>query len=262
MLLQDKVVIVSGIGPGLGIELALQAAAQGAKLAIAARTACKLDEAEKTVANLGLDTPVLKVPTDISDRDQCKYLVSETVKQYGRIDALINSAYNPGSFEPIEDANLDGWRAALDVNLFGTMNLTLETVAQMKKQRAGAIVMVNTMVTRKPMATQGGYGASKAALSSASSHLAIELGQYNIRVNSTYMGWMWGPPVEGYLQGLAQHTGQSMETLKSEVEKNIPLGNIPEDADCAKAAIFLASDYSCAITGAQLDVNGGEHTPH
>lgn len=262
MLLKDKVVIVSGIGPGLGIELALEAARQGAQLAIAARTAAKLDEAERALQALGLKTAVLKVPTDISDRAQCRQLVAKTVERFGRIDALINSAYNPGSFDLVENADLDGWRAAMDVNLFGTMNLTLETIPVMKSQDGGAIVMVNTMVTRKPMATQAGYGASKAALASAAAHLALELGKYHIRVNSTFMGWMWGPPVEGYFQQAAQQSGQPLEVLKGQVEKHIPLGKIPDDADCAKAAIFLASDYACAITGAQLDVNGGEYLPH
>ena len=262
MLLKDKVVIVSGIGPGLGIELAKLAAAEGAKLAIAARTASKLDETEQQIAALGLDTPVLKVSTDISSAEQCAELVTQTIATYGRIDVLINSAYNPGSFEPIESANLDSWRQAMDVNLFGTMKLTLDVVAQMKKQGGGSIVMVNTMVTRKPLPTQGGYGASKAALSSATAHLAKELGAYNIRVNSTYMGWMWGAPVQGYIEAMAAQSGQPAQALIAEIEKNIPLGKIPTDAECAKAVMFLASDYASAVTGAALDVNGGEYIPH
>ena len=262
MLLKDKVVIISGIGPGLGTELALRAAEQGAKLAIAARTASKLDAAEMAVQALGLDTPVLKVVTDITDKEACKNLAEQTVAAYGCIDCLVNSAYNPGSFSPVEDADLDGWRNAMEVNFFGTMNLSLEVIAQMKKQGGGAIVNVNTMVTRKPMPTQAGYGASKAALSSATSHMALELGAYNIRVNSAYMGWMWGASVKGYFDWQAHTTGVSVEELKGEVEKNIPLGKIPTDADCAKAVIFLASDYACAVTGACLDVNGGEYLPH
>lgn len=261
MLLQDKVVIVSGIGPGLGKELAIEAAKQGALLSICARTESKLDECEKEIRALGLTNPVLKVATDISDVQQCKALVAATIDRYGRIDSLINSAYNPGSFGPIETADLEGWRAAMDVNLFGTMGLTLEVVPYMKEQGGGSIVMVNTMVTRKPMPTQGGYGASKAALKSATAHLAIELGQYNIRVNSSYMGWMWGPPVEYYFSMMEKVTGKDKEVLIGEVAKNIPLGAIPDDADCAKSVIFLASDYSCAVTGAALDVNGGEFIP-
>ncbi len=262
MLLQDKVVIVSGIGPGLGGELALEAARQGAKLAIAARTPEKLDGSEAEIRAAGLDNPVLKVPTDIADAAQCQALVEATVAEYGRVDALINSAFNPGTFEPIEQANLDGWRAAMDVNLFGTMNLTLATVPQMKQQGGGAIVMINTMVTRKPLATQGGYAASKAALASATAHLATELGGHKIRVNSAFMGWMWGPPVEFYMEMMKDTHPDGAAGVKAQVEKGIPLGTIPEDGDCAKVAIFLASDYSCAMTGAQLDVNGGEYMPH
>ncbi|MEH6551299.1 MAG: SDR family oxidoreductase [Pseudomonadales bacterium] len=262
MLLKDKVVIVSGIGPGLGKELAIEAAKQGAKLAICARTASKLVDVETEIRSLGLMNEIIQLPTDIADPLQCKLLVEATIAAFGRIDCLINSAYNPGSFDYVEKANLDGWREAMEVNLFGTLSLTQEVIPQMKEQGGGSIVMVNTMVTRRPMPTQAGYGASKAALSSAAAHLALELGPYNIRVNSTYMGWMWGPPVQGYFDAMSARTGISAEELKAEVEKNIALGAIPDDADCAKAVMFLASDYSCAITGAALDVNGGEFIPH
>jgi NAD(P)-dependent dehydrogenase (short-subunit alcohol dehydrogenase family) len=261
MLLKNKVVIVSGIGPGLGIELALLAAKEGANIAICARTASKLDDAEREVDALGLGTEVLKVPTDISDREQCSELVRRTVERFGRIDVLINSAYVGGKFEPIETADLDDWRATMDINFFGTMALTQGVIPQMKSQGGGAIVMINTMVTRVPMPWQGGYGASKGALRVATSHLAKELGGYGIRVNSAFMGWMWGPPVEGYLKHAAKEQGTTVEALRREIAKNIPLGDIPDDADCAKAAIFLASDYSCAMTGACLDVNGGEYLP-
>ncbi|MEM0954676.1 MAG: SDR family oxidoreductase [Pseudomonadota bacterium] len=262
MLLKDKVVVVSGIGPGLGSELALEAAQQGAKLAIAARTPEKLDGSEQAIRDAGLDTPILKQPTDISDASQCQALIDATVKAYGRVDALINSAYNPGAFEPIESANLENWQAAMDVNLFGTIKLTQAAIPVMKSQGDGAIVMINTMVTRKPLPTQGGYGASKAALASATAHLAAELGGYGIRVNSAFMGWMWGPPVEFYMEMMKDQHPDGAAGMKREVEKNIPLGQIPDDADCAKVAIFLASDYACAMTGAQLDVNGGEYMPH
>lgn len=262
MLLKDKVVIVSGIGPGLGIELAILSAKEGAKLAIAARTESKLQDAEEKIAALGLGTEVISVPTDISDKNACKNLVDKTVAKFGRVDVLLNSAYNPGAMELVSDVDLDGWRPAIDVNFFGTMQLTQYAVQAMKKQGGGAIVMINTMTVHKSMPTQAGYAASKAALAAATAHLAQEVGVSNIRVNSAYMGWMWGPSVEGYLQYNSQLTGKSVEELKADIEKNIPLGRIPDDADCAKAAIFLASDYASAMTGASLDVNGGEFIPH
>ncbi len=263
MLLENKVVIISGIGSGLGIELALGAAKYGAKLVIAARTESKLDAAEEDVRQLpnGDNIDVIKVPTDICDKSQCEHLVARAIERFGRIDVLINSAYNPGVMALADTANMDAWRAVMDVNVFGTMNLIQSVIPQMKLQRSGSIVNVNTMVTRKPMATQAGYAASKAALSSVTSHLALELGQYNIRVNSTYMGWMWGAPVEYYFKQRSKSEGVSIESLKKEVEKNIPLGKIPTSAECANAVFFLASDLASAITGACLDVNGGEYLP-
>src|SRR5262245_5215155 len=125
MLLNGKIVIVSGIGPGLGIELATLAAAEGAGgVAIAARTPATLDDAEAAIRARGLATRVLKVPTDIADPTQCRRLVDTTVATFGRVDALVNSAYVPGKFEPMESADLADWRTTLEVNLIGTIQLT------------------------------------------------------------------------------------------------------------------------------------------
>ena len=262
MLLKDKVVIVSGIGPGLGQELSTLAAKEGASaVVLAARTAAKLDVAEQEIVALGLGTRVLKVPTDIANEEQCRTLADRTAEEFGRIDVLFNSAYDPGSFEPIEEASMDGWRRAMDVNFFGTMNLTQACVSHMKNSGGGAVVMIATMVEHKPLATQGGYGSSKSALRCATKHLALELGKYNIRVNSCHMGWMWGPSVEGYFSWQAQATGKSQADLIAEVTRSIPLGVIPDDGECAKAALFFGSDYSSVVTGAALDVNGGEYMP-
>lgn len=262
MLLKDKVVVVSGIGPGLGQELSTLAAAEGATaVVLAARTPAKLDVAEQEILDLGLGTAVLKVPTDISDESQCQALADRAVQEFGRIDVLFNSAYDPGSFEPIEEASMKGWRRAMDVNFFGTMYLTQACVKHMKGSGGGAIVMIATMVEHKPLATQAGYGSSKSALRCATKHLALELGKYNIRVNSCHMGWMWGPNVEGYFAWQAKATGKSQKELIAEVTSGIPLGVIPDDGECAKAALFFGSDYSSVVTGAALDVNGGEFMP-
>lgn len=262
MMLNNKVVIVSGIGPGLGQELSTLAAREGASaVVLAARTEAKLDIAEQAINELGLGTAVLKVATDISSKEQCQALADRVVEAFGRIDVLFNSAYDPGSFDPIEQANMDDWQRCMDVNFFGTMHLTQATVQHMKTQGGGAIVMIATMVEHKPLATQGGYGASKSALRSATKHLALELGEFNIRVNSCHMGWMWGPSVAGYFAWQEQATGTPQAELIAEVTRNIPLGIIPDDGECAKAALFLASDYASVVTGAALDVNGGEYMP-
>lgn len=266
MLLHNKVVIVSGIGPGLGIKLALHAAKEGARgVVLAARTQSRLDQASKQIQALGLECETLTVVNDICDRQQCDALVEKALERFGRIDCLINSAFYHGDFEPIETADLNHWRQILDTNLIGTMNMTQAVIPAMKKQQAGAIVMINTQATRQPMVLdiggESGYAASKGALAVTSKYLAKELGTYGIRVNNCCMGWMWGEPVKNYVHHTAAEQEIDPQIIINEVAKNIALNRICTDDECAKAALFLVSDYASAVTGATLDANGGEFMP-
>jgi NAD(P)-dependent dehydrogenase (short-subunit alcohol dehydrogenase family) len=105
---------------------------------------------------------------------------------------------------------------------------------------------------------QAAYATSKGALTVATRMLAKELGEFGIRVNSVAMGWMWGPPVEGFIKGQAKQLGVSEEEVLAGITKDIPIGRIPDDSDCANAALFFASDLSAVVTGANLNCNGGE----
>ena len=261
MLLKDKVVIVSGIGPGLGIHLATLSAAEGARLVIASRTEAKLREAEEDIGRLGLDTPVLCVPADVTHRADCEDLALRTIERFGRIDGLVNSAYTGGTIGPVEDADFADWKRTFDVNLFGTLALCQAVLPHMKRQRSGAIVNVNSQVVHKPLAGQGGYAASKAALACATSHLALECGKHGIRVNSVFLGWMWGPAVAAYFEGVARDSNTTVEALKAAIAEKIALGFVPTDRECAKSVLYLLSDYASVVTGASLDVNGGEFLP-
>jgi NAD(P)-dependent dehydrogenase (short-subunit alcohol dehydrogenase family) len=256
MILENKIVIVSGIGPGLGQELAYGAAREGAKLVIAARSTELLNKLQDEITQSGSE--VVAIPCDITKPEDCENLVNKTIKKYGRIDALINSAYRAGDFKEICDSNFTDWQETMNTNFFGTMNLTMATVKKMESNKSAAIVMINSLITKKPLPTQGGYAASKGALSTATKILAKELGPKGIRVNSVFMGWMWGPPVETYINLTAESMGVKPQDIIDDVTKDIPLGIIPDDSDCANAALFLISDLAKVITGANLDVNGGE----
>ncbi len=260
MDINNSVVLITGAAIRVGRSIALYLAKKGAHISFSHF----LDDEpwEETLKEIrGCGVEAIATKTDTSQKDQVDRLVESTVHKFGKIDVLINSAYVGGKFEPIETADLEDWKATMDINFFGTMALTQAVIPEMKRTGGGSIVMINTMVTRVPLPWQGGYGASKGALKVATAHLAKEMGVHGIRVNSAFMGWMWGPPVEGYLKGAAKQQGTTVEALRKEIGKNIPLGDIPDDADCARVAIFLASDYSRAMTGACLDVNGGEYLP-
>ena len=257
MIVKDKVIIVSGIGPGLGIKLAIEAAREGARVVVAARTPANLDEAERRMREVAPNCEMLKQPTDIVDRAQCKRLVEATMARFGRIDALINSAFFHGAFGGLAEGDLADVRMILDTNLIGTMNLTQEAIPAMKKGGGGSIVMINTMATRLPNTFEAGYAASKGALVVAAKYLALELGPSNIRVNSLLPGWMWGAPVQTYVKQAAAAENVAEDVIVARIAANIALRRIVKDDECARAALFLASDYASAITGAQLDANGG-----
>jgi NAD(P)-dependent dehydrogenase (short-subunit alcohol dehydrogenase family) len=256
MMLADRVCVVSGIGPGVGHALARCAAREGASVVLASRNEENLRAVEKELTDAGASA--LSVPTDITDAAACRRLVDETIERFGRIDVLINNAYQPDPYTRFEDVDLAVWRRIYDVNVFGTLQLTQDTVPHMREQRRGSIVFINSMVIRKMIPQQGGYASSKGALFVAAHSLARELGRYSIRVNTVIPGWIWGPSVKRHAAQRAERENSTVDAIYDDLSRRTSLRRLPTPEDCAEAAIFLASDRAAAITGQALDVNGGE----
>jgi NAD(P)-dependent dehydrogenase (short-subunit alcohol dehydrogenase family) len=255
MLLKDRVAVVSGVGPGMGRDIALVFAREGAKVVLAARTAKTLETVAAEVEQRG--TEVLSVPTDITRDADCERLVARTLERFGRIDVLSNNAYSEGKMAPVEQLTIDDWRKPVEVNLFGNLRLTMTVVPVMKKQGGGAIVMTNSMIVRHVLPTMVSYAASKAALLTATQGLARELGRYKIRINSVLPGYIWGATLENYFTHQAQQRGVDPKVVYDEVAAEIALGYIPHSAEIAEAVLFFASDLARCVTGQSLDVNGG-----
>lgn len=255
-LLDGKVAIVSGIGPGLGRHAALRLAGEGAAVVLGARTEERLKEVAAEVESAG--GRAAWSPTDITDPDQCERLVQAAVDAFGAVDVLVNNAFVPDPFQPFESADFGQWRKVFDVNVFGTLQMTRAVVAPMKAAGRGSIVFVNSMVIHKVTFPQGAYAASKGALWAAARELATELGPHGIRVNSVVPGWMAGPSVDLYLAWQSAERGVSEGEVAAEIGARTALKRIPSDEECAGAIVYLASDLSSAMTGATVDVNGGE----
>ena len=255
MLLKDKVVVVSGIGPGLGLDTARAVAREGARLVLGARTRSKLGELAVELEATG--TKVAVAATDITDDDSCAALAAEAERAFGRVDVLVNNAYHAGTYENVEDTDLDTWRAPFEVNVLGSLRLSKAVIPMMKQQGGGSIVMICSMSMRRIMPAFGGYSASKAALANATQTLAVELGPHKIRVNSVVPGYIWGPALEGYFEQQAGAAGTTAQQVYDGVASETALGHIPTGAEIAETVVFFASDMSKVITGQSLDVNAG-----
>jgi len=256
MLLKDKIVIVTGIGPGMGRKLAVLAAAEGAKVAMAARSPDFLNQVAEEIRAAGGEC--IAVPTDVADLGQCENLVAKTLGAFGRVDGLVNSAYRHATYQGFEQDDIESWLASMNVTCFGALRM-IKAALPALKANGGAIVNVTALAAVQPAPGQYDYATAKAALEGATRQLAKEFGPYKIRVNCTRMGWLWGAPVQGFLAHQSQATGVSEQDLMAPIVSRIPLGVIPPDEECAKTALFFVSDYATMVTGAVLDVNGGEY---
>ena len=260
MLLDGKVAIVSGVGPGLGQANAQALSRVGAAVVLAARNADYLAQVAQDIEARG--GRALAVPTNLVDAEQVDALVARTVETFGRLDVLVNNAFRMDVFQPFDTVDLVKWRKIFDVNVWGTLGLTQAAVPHLRKAAAehgdASIVFIISMSMRKIRPLEGGYSSSKAAVQNAAKTMALELGPSGIRVNCIAPGWIGGPNVETFLDMEANGRGISRDDVRAEIEANIPLGEIPPQDDIANAVLFFASPWSRVITGQTLDVNGGE----
>ena len=256
MLLDGKVVVVAGVGPGLGRSLALRGAGQGADVVLAARTASRLDEVAKEVTALGRRG--LAVPADVTDAGDAAHLVQAALDAFGRVDALV---YNALAMPPIADlakVGLDAVQAGFDGNVVAALRLTRLFIPALAAS-GGSVVMINSLVVRYSQRTMGPYKLAKAALLAMAQSLATELGPQGIRVNSVAPGHIWGDSLKWYFGYLARKRGVEVQAVYDETAAGIDLGRLPEPDEIADAALFLASDLARAVTGQCLDVNCGEY---
>jgi len=257
MLLRDKVLIITGVGPGMGRKLAVIGAAEGAKVALAARSKDYVAQVTEEVKAAGGDA--IGVPTDVDNAEQCQALADATLKTWGRIDGLVNSAYMHGAFATFDDSSIEDWQATMSVTCFGALRMVKAVLPAMKAAREGSIVNVSSMGSVQPYPGGAGYATAKAALEGATRQLAKELGAFNIRVNATRMGRMDGVPWHSARDYMMQQSGQTQDEIEEPFRKLIALGQLPPDEDCAKSVLFFVSDYSRVISGTSIDINGGEY---
>jgi NAD(P)-dependent dehydrogenase (short-subunit alcohol dehydrogenase family) len=255
-LLDNKVVVISGVGPALGTTLARRCAEAGADLVLAARTVERLDDVAKQITDVG--RRAVSVGTDITDEEQVNNLVEETLKAYGKVDVLINNAFKVPSMKPFANTTFDHIRDTLELTVLGALRL-IQGFTPALTEAKGSIVNVNSMVVRHSDPKQGAYKMAKSALLAMSQSLASELGPQGVRVNSVLPGYIWGGTLQGYFEHQASKYGTTVDEIYKAAAVNSDLKRLPTEDEVASAILFMASDLSSGITGQTLDVNCGEY---
>ena len=254
-LLQDKVIVLSGVGPGLGRALGEQAALMGADLVLASRTEKRLEKMAALVREHGRQA--LVVPTDITDDDARIRLVEAALEAYGRVDCLINNAFGIPPMEPLTTIGLEALRAAQETNVFAPLRLSALFADALAASR-GSIIMINSAVLHQSQPEFAGYKLSKGALAHLAQSLATELGPRGIRVNSVAPSYIYEDVNKAYFDWIASETGRTPEEVYAEKAAPTDLKRLATPDEVARAALFYASDLASAVTGQIMNVDCGE----
>lgn len=241
---KGKVAIITGSGKGIGRALALGFAKSGASVALVARTVTDLEAVASEIKAEG--GKALVVPTDVTKSAQVLQMVQKTVKEFGRIDVLVNCA-GGGTFVPLLDMSEEAWDEMVDFNLKSVYLCCRAAGKVMVEKKRGSIINFSSGAAVSPTPGLIHYCAAKSGVDQFTRTLAAEWGPFNVRVNAISPGLM--------------NTQHNLDVMGASVieqyAKAIPLGRIGQPEDILGLAIFLASEASAFITGAIIPVSGG-----
>jgi len=248
MKLAGKVAVVTGGSRGIGFAIARAMGSHGAQVAIAARTASELEEARTRLEQEGIETLTRRV--DVTHFEEVRALADDVLRQWGRIDVLVNNAGSMGAIGRIDECDLGEWRRAIEVNLFGTAHGCRAVLPHMRGQGSGVIVnFAGAGVGGPGVAPRvSAYAASKAAIVQLTESLAREVSGDGIRVNAVSPGPVVTEMTEAVVRAGPANAGS--ELYARTLEQRDRGGESPELA--AALVVWLASDESGALTGKLL----------
>jgi 3-oxoacyl-[acyl-carrier protein] reductase len=244
--LRGKVAIVTGVGRGIGREIALTLAEQGVKTIAIDVSEAELADLAKVYAEKNYEGS--QHICDIRNYAQIQEIVQHVTNTYGRIDILVNNAGVTGD-GPVETLEEAAWDFCLDVNLKGTFLMCKAVIPVMKKQRYGRILNAASFAAIIPSIGSAAYAASKAGVQQFTRVLAGELGPWNITANS------YAP---GMIPTTLNHFTDLPEDKQARLLDTLTLRKWGEKKDVAHLLCFLASDYGHYITGTMIDISGGK----
>ena len=251
--LDGKAALVTGAGSGIGREISLLFAKQGAVVALGDIDEAAADRVAGEIEGAG--GQAFPVALDVTDRASARAAVSAVADRQGRLDVLVNNA-GIGMVGNLLETEPDGFHRLMAVNVDGVYHCSQAAVAQMLAQepRGGAIVNIASIAGMVAVARRFAYCATKGAVISMTQSTAMDYVEQNIRCNCICPGTVETPFVEAYLQ--KYHAGEIEETRQA-LHARQPIGRMGRPDEIAPLALYLASDEAAYVTGAQMVIDGG-----
>ena len=244
---ENKVVIVTGGALGIGRESCLLLAKEGAKVAV---TDVLNKEGMELTQEINKSGGVAKFwHLDVTDEKEVEKVCGEVVREFGKLDALVNNAGIGGVDKPTHELTEKEWDAVMNVNVKGVFFCTKHAIPYIQKSGSGSIVNLSSIYGLVGAGDIPHYHASKGAVRLMSKNDALIYAKDNIRVNSVHPGFIWTPLVEALIKKDPEQ--------RKKLDSLHPLGHIGEAIDIAYGILYLISDESKFVTGSELIIDGG-----
>ncbi len=248
MDLTNKVAIITGARRGMGKSHALILAKAGAKVVV---SDISEEDCQKVVEEIEKNKgEALAVKCDVTKKEEVDEMVKKTIKEFGKVDVLVNNA-GICQFKPFLELTEEEWDRTLDINLKGYFLCAQAVAKEMAKQKSGVIINIASVASGQigiGMATIAHYCASKGGIVAMTESLAVELAPYNIRVNAIAPGMIETPMIDPVKQD-----SKMMEAMLAKV----PMGRVGKPEEVSNLVLFLASDKSSYMTGSTVVIDGG-----
>lgn len=249
--LSDKVALITGGAAGIGLETARLFLSEGAKVALVDLKEDALRSAADSLKGLG---EVLTVAADVSDPKDAARYVRATIDRFGRIDIFVNNAGIEGKVAPIQDQKIEDFDKVIAVNVRGPFLGLQNVLPVMIAQGGGSVINLSSIAGLQGSPNVAPYITSKHAVVGLTRAAAIEAGPKGVRVNSVHPSPVNTRMMRSLEEGFSPGHG---DAVKASLTAGIPLGRYGESIDVARVILFLASDESSFVTGAQYTVDGG-----
>lgn len=252
MKLKEKVALITGAGSGMGRASAILFVKEGAKVVVVDIDSKTGNQTVDLIKQDGNES--FFVQADVSRATDAERMVNFTIDKFGRLDILYNNAGIPMAMTHVENISEKLWDHIMDVNVKSIFLATKIAIPIMKKQGGGVIINTSSVSGVRPRPGYSTYTVSKAAVSTLTKGLAIEVAAHNIRINCISPVIAETPMMISFF---TEEMKKDVDATKKLFLSTIPIGRFVQPEDVAKAALYLASDDSSMVTGIDLYVDGG-----